>query len=64
MPVGVVEKRNIGQLLSEQTERDATFRAATATRLSAIEHQLAHILEELQRLNSGKNEGQSQEPRA
>jgi hypothetical protein len=47
MPVGVVENQHLGTLLAEQSERDATFRAAMSNRLQVIEGKLSRILEML-----------------
>ena len=40
MPVGVVEKQNVGKILSEQAERDAHFRVWLRGRLQDIENRL------------------------
>jgi hypothetical protein len=45
MPVGLAESPHIEALLAAQTERDATFRAAMATKLQWIDRKLVEILE-------------------
>jgi hypothetical protein len=57
MPVGVVESQHVGTLLAEQTERDATFRAAISTRLQSIEHTLSRVLEKLAQQKANSSHG-------
>ncbi|MGC2135422.1 MAG: hypothetical protein WA661_19415 [Xanthobacteraceae bacterium] len=51
-PIGVIERENIGALLAEHDERNATFRASISTRLGLVQDHLSRLNEAFQRLNS------------